>query len=172
MRSVATEANATFVYRFEDGLMDRGMNGFLPRALSLFRQDKPMEIKEHREIIGADGVNVGTVDKVEGSRTKLTKRTAPRDRHHFIKKHMPLAGTVNMTKRRKPAKSKRKILAVDVGGTHVKCEVSGQSERREFESGPKLSAKRMVREVKRLTSDWSYEAVSYTHLTLPTICSV
>ena len=73
---------------------------------------------------------------------------------------MPLAGSANMTKRRKPAKSKRKILAVDVGGTHVKCEVNGKSERREFESGPKLSAKRMVREVKRLTSDWSYDLVS------------
>ena len=73
---------------------------------------------------------------------------------------MPLAGSANMTKRRKPAKSKRKILAVDVGGTHVKCEVSGKSERREFESGPKLSAKRMVHEVKRLTSDWSYDVVS------------
>jgi len=73
---------------------------------------------------------------------------------------MPFAGAATMTKRRKPAKSKRRILAVDVGGTHVKCEVSGQSERREFESGPKLSAKRMVHEVKRLTSDWSYDVVS------------
>jgi polyphosphate glucokinase len=51
-------------------------------------------------------------------------------------------------------------MAVDVGGTYVKFEVNGQSERREFESGPKLSAKRMVSEVKRLTSDWKYNAVS------------
>jgi hypothetical protein len=31
------------------------------------------EIKEHMEVIGADGVHVGTVDKVEGNRIKLTK---------------------------------------------------------------------------------------------------
>jgi polyphosphate glucokinase len=65
-----------------------------------------------------------------------------------------------MSKRRKRAKSKRKILAVDVGGTHVKFEINGRSERREFESGPKLSAKEMVREVKRMTSDWDYDVVS------------
>jgi hypothetical protein len=37
-----------------------------------------MEIKEHMEVIGADGVHVGTVDKVEGRRIKLTKKTAAR----------------------------------------------------------------------------------------------
>ena len=70
-----------------------------------------------------------------------------------------------MTKKRKTKamtkKTKnRRILVVDVGGTHVKFEISGQSERREFKSGPKLSAKRMVSEVKRLASDWNYDAVS------------
>ena len=65
-----------------------------------------------------------------------------------------------MTKKHKSRKTKRRILVVDVGGTHVKFEISGQSERREFKSGPKLSAKRMVSEVKRLTSDWRYDAVS------------
>jgi polyphosphate glucokinase len=65
-----------------------------------------------------------------------------------------------MTKKRKPGKSNRWILAVDVGGTHVKFEVSHQSGRREFKSGPKLSAKRMVSQVKRLTEDWDYHVVS------------
>lgn len=31
-------------------------------------------IKEHAEVIGADGVHVGTVDRVEGDRIKLTKK--------------------------------------------------------------------------------------------------
>lgn len=31
-------------------------------------------IKEHMEVIGADGVHVGTVDKVDGERIKLTKK--------------------------------------------------------------------------------------------------
>ena len=46
------------------------------------------EIKEHMEIIGADGVHVGTVDKVEGNRIKLTKNDSGEGRHrghhHFI----------------------------------------------------------------------------------------
>ena len=32
------------------------------------------QIQEHAEVIGADGVHVGTVDKVEGNRIKLTKK--------------------------------------------------------------------------------------------------
>ncbi len=46
------------------------------------------DIREHMEVIGADGVHVGTVDKVEGDRIKLTKSdsgTGSHDgHHHFI----------------------------------------------------------------------------------------
>lgn len=35
------------------------------------------QVQEHMEIIGADGVHVGTVDKVEGDRIKLTKHDTP-----------------------------------------------------------------------------------------------
>jgi hypothetical protein len=46
------------------------------------------EIKEHMEVIGADGVHVGTVDKVEGKRIKLTKTDSGQGKHkghhHFI----------------------------------------------------------------------------------------
>jgi len=46
------------------------------------------EIKEHMEIIGADGVHIGTVDKVEGNRIKLTKKDSGegshKGHHHFI----------------------------------------------------------------------------------------
>ena len=38
-------------------------------------------IKEHMEVIGADGVHVGTVDKVEGDRIKLTKADSGQGRH-------------------------------------------------------------------------------------------
>lgn len=45
-------------------------------------------IQEHAEVIGADGVHVGTVDKVEGNRIKLTKRDSGQGghegHHHFI----------------------------------------------------------------------------------------
>jgi hypothetical protein len=47
-------------------------------------------IKEHMEVIGADGVHVGTVDKVEGGRIKLTKADSGEGKHkghhHFIEK--------------------------------------------------------------------------------------
>lgn len=45
-------------------------------------------IREHMEVIGADGVRVGTVDKVEGDRIKLTKADSGEGghegHHHFI----------------------------------------------------------------------------------------
>src|SRR5262245_25809328 len=53
-----------------------------------------------------------------------------------------------------------KILVVDVGGTHVKILATGQQDRREFESGPKLTPQRMVDQVKQLTADWKYDVVS------------
>ena len=34
-------------------------------------------ISEHMEVVGADGVHVGTVDKVEGNRIKLTRKDDP-----------------------------------------------------------------------------------------------
>ena len=38
-------------------------------------------IKEHMEVIGADGVYVGTVDRIEENRIKLTKADSGADRH-------------------------------------------------------------------------------------------
>jgi hypothetical protein len=46
------------------------------------------KIKEHAEIIGADGVHVGTVDRVEGDRIKLTKKDSGEGshegHHHYL----------------------------------------------------------------------------------------
>ena len=42
------------------------------------------QIKEHADIIGADGVHVGTVDRVQGDRIKLTKSSTGDQRHHYI----------------------------------------------------------------------------------------
>jgi polyphosphate glucokinase len=52
------------------------------------------------------------------------------------------------------------VLAVDVGGTHVKILASGQTERRECASGPTLTAKQMVDRVKALAADWKYDRVT------------
>jgi polyphosphate glucokinase len=51
-------------------------------------------------------------------------------------------------------------LAVDVGGSHVKVMESHGLTKREFVSGPHLSAREMVKQVKRLTADWSYDVIS------------
>jgi hypothetical protein len=48
------------------------------------------QIKEHAEVIGADGVHLGTVDHVDGERIKLTKTDSAQAedgqgaKHHFI----------------------------------------------------------------------------------------
>jgi polyphosphate glucokinase len=52
------------------------------------------------------------------------------------------------------------VLVIDVGGTHVKVMTETEQARREFASGPRMSAREMVRKVKDLTKDWSYDAVS------------
>jgi hypothetical protein len=45
-------------------------------------------IKEHADVIGADGAHVGTVDKIEGNRIKLTRPDAGqgehKGHHHYI----------------------------------------------------------------------------------------
>jgi len=52
------------------------------------------------------------------------------------------------------------VLVVDVGGTYVKILATGQEERRRFPSGPTLTPKRMVAEVKKLAKGWKYDVVS------------
>ena len=41
-------------------------------------------IREHMEVIGADGVHVGVVDRVEKNRIKLARSDSEDYRHHFI----------------------------------------------------------------------------------------
>jgi hypothetical protein len=52
------------------------------------------QIREHMEVIGADGVHLGTVDHIEGGRIKLTKKDSGAEiegatgshqgHHHYI----------------------------------------------------------------------------------------
>ena len=45
-------------------------------------------IQQHMKVIGADGVHVGTVDRIEGDRIKLVKADSGQGRHaghhHYI----------------------------------------------------------------------------------------
>jgi polyphosphate glucokinase len=52
------------------------------------------------------------------------------------------------------------VLAVDVGGSHVKAVLNGLDERRRFSSGPDLTAAEMVEGVLEQTADWEYVGVS------------
>lgn len=52
------------------------------------------------------------------------------------------------------------VLAVDVGGTHVKILATGQDPPRKFVSGPTLTPQRMVIEAKKLAGEWKYDVVS------------
>ena len=49
-------------------------------------------IREHMDVIGADGARIGTVDRVEGGRIKLTKKDSGegshKGHHHFIDKRL------------------------------------------------------------------------------------
>lgn len=48
-------------------------------------------IKEHAEIVGADGVHIGTVDAVEGDRIKLRKKDSGEGSHRGHHHYIPLA---------------------------------------------------------------------------------
>ena len=65
-----------------------------------------------------------------------------------------------MKKPTKKRTSRQAILTVDVGGSHVKVMTNKGQTKREFVSGRHLSAKKMVKEVKDLTEDWSYGVIS------------
>jgi hypothetical protein len=50
------------------------------------------DIKEYMEVIGADGVHVGTVDEVEGNRIRLTRKDSGEKshegHHHFVDRNL------------------------------------------------------------------------------------
>jgi polyphosphate glucokinase len=58
------------------------------------------------------------------------------------------------------AEQPKKILVVDVGGTHIKVQVTGQGEERKIPSSPTMTASRMVRDVKRTVKDWEFDVIS------------
>src|SRR5438477_174270 len=53
-----------------------------------------------------------------------------------------------------------KILAIDIGGTHVKVLATGRRKHLQIDSGPTMTPKRMAAAVRAATAGWKYEAVS------------
>lgn len=64
-------------------------------------------IREHMEVIGADGVHVGTVDRVEGEHIKLTKADSGMGSHEGHHHTIPLG------------------LVADVEGDRVRLSATG-----------------------------------------------
>ena len=57
-------------------------------------------------------------------------------------------------------KHAKKILVIDVGGTHVKMLATGQKQPVNIVSGPEMTARKMVKQVRKVTAGWDYSAVS------------
>jgi hypothetical protein len=74
------------------------------------------QIKEHMEVIGADGVHVGTIDAVEGNRIKLTKADSGSHsgHHHYLS--MGLVATVEGDKVRLSANGDAAVLLEEEQG--------------------------------------------------------
>lgn len=52
------------------------------------------------------------------------------------------------------------VLVIDVGGSHVKMLATGRRVPVKFESGKKMTPRRMMKQVSRMTSDWRFDVVS------------
>ena len=53
----------------------------------------------------------------------------------------------------------KKVLVIDIGGTNVKLMIS-RREKRKFDSGPKLSPRQLIAQVKKTAADWIYHTIS------------
>ncbi len=58
------------------------------------------------------------------------------------------------------SRTPRRILVIDIGGTHVKFRLDGRGPILRFASGPGLTPGHMVRELKRLAPQLRYDAVA------------
>ncbi len=78
-------------------------------------------------------------------------------RINFMKK---ISARNAAAKQSSPAQRSRRVLVIDIGGTHVKILVSGHTSHRQFDSGPKLTPKQLVAQVRKLTTDWPFDVVA------------
>ena len=55
---------------------------------------------------------------------------------------------------------RKKILVIDIGGSHVKLMISQRIKRRKFASGRTMTPRKFVAETKKEVADWKYDAVA------------
>jgi len=61
---------------------------------------------------------------------------------------------------RSSPRAARRVLVIDVGGSHVKCLATGVMQPREFKSWPEMTAAEMATRVMELVADWPYDVVT------------
>lgn len=77
-------------------------------------------VREHMEVIGADGVHIGTVDAVEGDRIKLTKHdSGSHKRHHHYLSAGLIAGIEGDTVRLSANGDAAVLLEEEEGGEAI-----------------------------------------------------
>lgn len=54
---------------------------------------------------------------------------------------------------------KKKILVIDIGGTHVKLMLS-RNDKRKFDSGPRMGPRQMVARIRQIVVGWKFDAIS------------
>ena len=55
---------------------------------------------------------------------------------------------------------KKRVLVIDVGGSHVKLMISRRGKRRKFASGKTLRPRQLVAETKNAVEDWKFDAIA------------
>ena len=74
------------------------------------------QIREHMEVVGSDGQHVGTVDKIEGDRIKLTKNDPQaQGQHHYLPLDMVASVEQDEVRLDRPAEQARQQAMGDSG---------------------------------------------------------
>jgi polyphosphate glucokinase len=62
--------------------------------------------------------------------------------------------------RQLPPEKARKILVIDIGGSHIKVYVKGRHQAIKIDSGPAMTPKKMMEAVRTAVDGWKYDLVS------------
>ena len=55
---------------------------------------------------------------------------------------------------------KKRVLVIDVGGSHVKLMISRNGKRKKFESGKSLTPRKLVAGIKKEIGDWKFDVIA------------
>lgn len=55
---------------------------------------------------------------------------------------------------------KKRVLVIDVGGSHIKLMISRRGKRKKFDSGKNLTPRQMIAGAKKELGDWKFDAIS------------